>query len=193
MNVQVQIIREVEEQDLIKIFPQFPPVGKHEEWLRELQDSAKTNPRPAPGQVGERLIREAVMEAQNTDPKLLELQEQLRSYVNILRETPTAAFLDTKAGSDLPSRSPRRVVLQGRGEPPIVQGKAKSRLTYAQYDVVEALLKAGDSGLSKDELAVKGRHPDANRILKRLADSDPDWGTVIQMAGKPGGRYRIKS
>ena len=61
-----------------------------------------------------------------------------------------------------------------------------------QYDVVKALLAAGDGGLSKDSLANESNHGDAHRVLKRLADSDPDWALVIQMADKPGCRYRIR-
>jgi hypothetical protein len=65
-------------------------------------------------------------------------------------------------------------------------------LTTPQYDVVKALLDGGDAGLSKDELVSKSGHEDARGILKRLADSDPDWNEVIHFAGQPGGRYHIK-
>jgi len=54
------------------------------------------------------------------------------------------------------------------------------------------LLEAGKNGLSKDELADKSGHGDAHRILKRLADSDDDWRSVILLAGEPGGRYRLR-
>jgi hypothetical protein len=72
-----------------------------------------------------------------------------------------------------------------------VRGKSKDRLTNAQYDVVNTLLDAGKRGLSKDELAQKSRHQDALGVVRRLRRNDPDWASVIQMAGKPGGRYRI--
>jgi len=64
-------------------------------------------------------------------------------------------------------------------------------LTLPQYDVVKALLGAGVRGLSKDKLDRKSKHGDARKILKRLADSDPDWEEAISFPGKPGGRYRI--
>ena len=85
------------------------------------------------------------------------------------------------------------VVLQGRGKPVVVFGKQKGALTKAQYDVVEALLIAGENGLSKDSLEVEGKHSDARRVLKRLANGDPDWGRVILFPGKGGQglKYRI--
>jgi hypothetical protein len=86
----------------------------------------------------------------------------------------------------------RLVILGKRSDEPTVNGRRKHRLTKARYDVVEALLAAGDDGLSKDCLAIESKHGDANRVLKRLADSDPDWAQAIQMAGMPGGRYRIR-
>ena len=79
------------------------------------------------------------------------------------------------------------------GDEPIVRGKRKSRLTFARYNVVKALLVAGDDGLSKDSLAIESGCGDAVNILKRLAKSDPDWKAVIKLAGKPGGRYRIST
>jgi hypothetical protein len=98
--------------------------------------------------------------------------------------------------SDLHSSSARertqRVVLGGMEEGPIVLGKTKRKLTRPQYNVVKALLDAGDDGLTKDELVNKSRHGDARGILKRLADSDSDWKEVIRFAGRTGGRYRIK-
>jgi len=93
------------------------------------------------------------------------------------------------SGTDAP---PPLVVLGKRGDEPTVNGKRKKRLTTARYDVVNALLVAGDDGLSKDSLATESGHGDGHRILGRLAKSDSDWELVIQMAGEPGGRYRIR-
>ena len=67
----------------------------------------------------------------------------------------------------------------------------KRPLTRPQYDVVKALLEAGEPGLSKDELDRKSKRGDARKILRRLADSDPDWEAVIRLPGRPGVRYRI--
>jgi hypothetical protein len=84
-----------------------------------------------------------------------------------------------------------KVVLKGPGEPPVVLGAPRKELTQAQYDVVKALLAAGETGLTKDQLVEKSHHGDAVNILKRLAKSDPAWGNVIRLAGKVGRRYRI--
>jgi hypothetical protein len=98
-------------------------------------------------------------------------------------------------------RTPRRrrqaagppVILGKFGDEPIVNGKRKARLNKPRFDVIEVLIAAGDDGLSKDSLAKESRHGDAHRILSRLGASDSDWKAVIQMAGTPGGRYRIRS
>jgi hypothetical protein len=84
------------------------------------------------------------------------------------------------------------VTLGGRGECPIVRGKRKNPLTVAQYDVVKALLDAGETGLTKDTLDSKSKHSDARKVLRRLADSDADWNAVIQFGRRAGGRYRIR-
>jgi hypothetical protein len=104
---------------------------------------------------------------------------------------------DEEPGSDVPTTPPSagpenvRVVLQGPGKPPIVKEKKKRVLTDPQYNVVQALLEAGEGGLTKDQLEQKSGHSDARGILSRLAKSDPDWGVVIHFPGTTGGRYRI--
>jgi hypothetical protein len=90
-----------------------------------------------------------------------------------------------------PPKGPR-VVLRGREEAPIVLGMPKPKLTLPRYNVVKALLDAGEAGLTKDELVNKSRHQDARGILNRLANSDPDWKQVIHFAGQTCGGYRIK-
>jgi hypothetical protein len=84
-----------------------------------------------------------------------------------------------------------RVVLRGREEGPVVLGKPKQKLTTPQYNVIKALLDAGEVGLTKDKLVSKSRHEDARGILTRLAKKD-DWREVIHLAGQTGGGYRIK-
>jgi hypothetical protein len=106
---------------------------------------------------------------------------------------PLHAVLPVDASGGVTPESPARLVILGKpGDEPTVNGVRKTKLTTPQYDAVKALLAAGDDGLSKDSLANESNHGDANRILKRLADSDPDWASVIQMAGKAGCRYRIR-
>jgi hypothetical protein len=92
-----------------------------------------------------------------------------------------------------PGRRPwkSRVELRGRSRGPLVDGKEKGLLTEPQYNVVLALLEAGESGLSKDELIKKSGHPSAVRILKNLSRSGPDWRSVILLPGRRGLRYRL--
>ncbi len=86
-----------------------------------------------------------------------------------------------------------RVVLGAPGERPLVLGREKRLLTLAQFDVVKALLDAGERGLSKDELDRQSKHGDARKTMKRLADSDPDWKAVLHFPGRTGGGYRIRN
>jgi len=115
---------------------------------------------------------------------------------NRLTNTELISFLqlaiELKTGKppDEPDEPQSPVILVGQGEQVIVNGEPKDTLTEAQYNVVQALLEAGSNGLSKDQLVQKSGHGDAVRVLKRLA-SDSDWASVIGLAGKPGGRYRI--
>jgi hypothetical protein len=106
---------------------------------------------------------------------------------------PLHAVLPVDASGGVTPESPAPLVILGKpGDEPTVNGVRKTKLTTPRYNVVKALLAAGDGGLSKDSLANESGHGDAHRVLKRLADSDPDWALVIQMAGKTGCRYRIR-
>ena len=106
------------------------------------------------------------------------------------------------------AKSDALVTLRGPTEPPIVKGIEKPRLTVAQYDVLKALMDAGDEGLTGDELAIKSGHGGAINVLKNLAGvvvkskkrarpkskskPDPDWQSVIVLPGGPGKRYRLR-
>lgn len=83
------------------------------------------------------------------------------------------------------------VTLRGPCEPPLVRGKPMPRLNRAQYAVVEALVGAGEVGLSKDQLDERTNRTDARKILKRLHDSNPQWASVIKLPGKRLLGYRI--
>jgi hypothetical protein len=74
----------------------------------------------------------------------------------------------------------------------MVQGKRKPALTNAAYDVVRALICAGENGLTKDALDHESKHGDARKIMRRLADGDRDWKAVLVFPGKPGRGYRIR-
>lgn len=114
--------------------------------------------------------------------------EYVRAEHTLKQRVPYAASHGQRLG-----REPwQRVVLRGRTEGPIVLARKKRILTSAQYDVVDALLGAGDAGLTKDELVTRSKHEDARGILNRLAASDADWREVIYFAERTGGRYRIK-
>jgi len=86
-------------------------------------------------------------------------------------------------------RSPR-IKLRSCSESVDIDGKVYGVLTFPGYNVVQALMEAGNDGLTKDELVRKSGHDDAVNILKRLAKK-PGWNTVIKLAGVPGRRYRI--
>ena len=91
-----------------------------------------------------------------------------------------------------PVAQSKAVILYGPQDRPEVNGKRKEPLTRPQYDVVLALIRARDDGLTKDQLDEKSKHGDARKIMGRLADNDDDWKAVLLLAGITGGRYRIK-
>ncbi|QYK49190.1 MAG: hypothetical protein KF838_04890 [Phycisphaeraceae bacterium] len=105
--------------------------------------------------------------------------------------------LASNSSSDAAGNSPPppvqkgpRVVLGNRGEPCLVDGKEMPPLTDGRYAVIEALIKAGEDGLTKDAIeAVRGS---ARRMLEDLSELHPEWAAVIQMAGQTNGRYRIR-
>lgn len=72
-----------------------------------------------------------------------------------------------------------------------VNNQEKKKLTKPQIDVLQALYEAGEKGLSLKELKNGSKHSDARDILNRLIDNDTDWSSVIHMAGKAYGRYRL--
>lgn len=84
-----------------------------------------------------------------------------------------------------------RIILSGKGEPAIVDGKLKT-LRPPGFAVVKALVDAADEGLSKDQLFKRSGKGDAWGILRRLC-RDPDWKAVLIMPGEIGGRYRAKT
>jgi len=85
----------------------------------------------------------------------------------------------------------KSIILQGMGKPVVVLGKNKPPISDASYHAVSALLKAGEIGLSKDELDRECGASDSRKLLRKLCDSDPEWRTVILMPGARGKRYRV--
>jgi hypothetical protein len=113
----------------------------------------------------------------------------LGSWVSEEVATKEAGSTATLANDPATKNPP--IVLGNPGDNPVVRDQRKDPLTVPQYDVVKALLDAGEAGLTKDELDRKSKHGDARKILKRLADSHPDWEAVIHFPGTTGKRYRI--
>lgn len=84
------------------------------------------------------------------------------------------------------------VALAGEKKPVIVNGRNKGKLSSARYKVIESLINAGPSGLTKDNLEVVSGRGGARHILKFMANSDPDWAAVILLPGKKGQHYRLR-
>jgi len=94
--------------------------------------------------------------------------------VENLPKAPAADIPEIKPGA-----ASEEVQLFGLGERPMVKGKQKPPLSKAAYDVVCALIRAGESGLTKDKLDTESGHGDARKIMKRMADGDRDWKAVL--------------
>lgn len=126
--------------------------------------------------------------------KVSEIDEQPKlrighfQYPDLSRAESFFAGRIEGAGSRCGPATP--VVLRGKGKPCIVLGVEKPKLTAAQYDVIDAILRHVD-GLSKDSLVCQSGHKGAVDILRRLAKRDEDWGRVISLAETTGGGYRI--
>jgi hypothetical protein len=106
-------------------------------------------------------------------------------------EQPPPAEAVPKPQAGQPGAETPAVVLGGPREPPIVRGQEKPVLTPARYKVVRTLVDASPKSLSKDQLDDKSGHTDARKILKDLADSDPDWAAVIHFSGPSRQGYWI--
>jgi hypothetical protein len=106
-------------------------------------------------------------------------------------QTHSSNSYATSGKSSRPPHPPAQpVVLLGRrGDPCTVNGKQKPPLTDGQYEVVQALIEAGEQGLKKD--SIQRVRPSALRMLDDLR-ADPDWATVIVKPGQTNGRYRIR-
>lgn len=83
------------------------------------------------------------------------------------------------------------VTLQGQEKPVIVFGKKLEKLSKKQYDVVKALLDAGETGLTESKLQENSKCEDARKTLGRIRAKGPEWREAIDMAGEPGRGYRI--
>jgi hypothetical protein len=120
---------------------------------------------------------------------------EFKTLTNVELVTFIKLAIEQKTGH--PAGEPKKVfppvLLNGPGERVLVNGKPKDALTNAQYNVVQALIEAGANGLTKDQIVTKSGHSDAVKILGRVAEIDADWKAVVGMAGKSGGRYRIKN
>jgi hypothetical protein len=144
---------------------------------------------------------------------VLEVKRQIRelrsaAIARLLSDAPAATTLEIPQGSESHSRtalpdvelgnvSEREapswkpaIVFSGDAREPRVNGKSKKRMTPEQFKVVQALLSAGEDGLSKGELEKKSGIGDPLGVLRRLR-KDPDYGNAIDMAGTRGRGYRV--
>ena len=116
------------------------------------------------------------------------LNAQLRSQ----EQATGAAADDSSKLDDDPKQLVPRVVLKGQAERPEVDGKAVEVLTVARYNVVDALLKAGSDGLTKDRLVKSSGHGSAVNVLKGLAKLSKAWKAVVKLPGSTGKRYALR-
>jgi hypothetical protein len=104
-------------------------------------------------------------------------------------ETPAAGANGSGSTSTLAIHKP--VVLGNEGTPVIVLGQTLPKLSSATYDVVKALVDAGDAGLSLSDLSKNSGHDGPHVFLKRLTERFAEWAQVIKFPGKPWGKYCI--
>jgi hypothetical protein len=83
------------------------------------------------------------------------------------------------------------VELRGKDRNPLVVGQLVDKLSDAEYDVIDALVRAGEIGLSLRELETWSQRKDPTKALRRLKYSSPLWSCVIRFAARPRGRYRL--
>jgi hypothetical protein len=87
---------------------------------------------------------------------------------------------------------PKPVVLHGQGKRPEVLGVEVDPLNASDYRIIQALLDAGDEGLSKDKIDAKANVTNGPTNLRRLRmQAERTWGLVIKMAGEKGKKYRV--
>lgn len=157
--------------------------------LEKLLTQAEQSPAPA------RPLLTGVLSQQD---EFKDCPEEFDAYVvhRLLTKLDSTLQLGLGALADQVAVQPPATVvpllLRGRHLGPIVMGKTKGRLTKPQYDVIEALVKAGDTGLSKDGLDWESQHTEARKILRRLAAKDADWAAIIIFPDKPHQHYRLR-
>ncbi len=127
---------------------------------------------------------------------IADLRDLLSFFRQALRPTVQGTCTAAHGHEDPPAESRLEdqpsVMLRRRDQGPIVRGKEKPVLTDREFNVIAALIAAGQRGLNKDKLDEKSGHSEARKVLRELRNSDPDWASVIHMPGKPGrGGYRI--
>ena len=114
------------------------------------------------------------------------LRQALRELLQCDGSLPT-----TEGGQCEPRDPICSVVLRGKAVGPLVLDREVSPVTSTQYDVLQALVNAGEDGLSLRELIRCSGHGSARNVLKNLADSSSKWQQVVLLAGAPGRRYRL--
>jgi hypothetical protein len=133
-----------------------------------------------------------IWEQGGAKPSRAEFEVAVQAAEQSLNVLESCIRRDYQTDEPLPPIAPSLIQLGKQTDEPIVRGKRKKPLTFPQYNVITALLEAGEGGLGKESLEDLSGHTDAVHVLKRLKNSDPDWGYVILLAGKPYGRYRLR-
>jgi len=113
--------------------------------------------------------------------------DDLASLRDALDQLPPAVQLNT-AGIP-PVAQSRSVILYGFKNKPVVNGQEKPVLTTARYKLVQALIEAGEEGLTKSTL--EAISTDYWNALDSLKKSDDDWDQAIHFPGAGGRGYWI--
>jgi integrase len=79
------------------------------------------------------------------------------------------------------------------GEPVHVGKRRLPQVTQAQRAVIDALLDAGNAGLSMGVLKDKSGQGGAREILATLRQKHPVWKEVLPLPGRSWGHYRIEA
>lgn len=90
-----------------------------------------------------------------------------------------------------PAPAEHTIQVGAAGEPTTIDGQSVKPLTAPQRAIIEALLNAGEDGLSEGEIRDLTSRGGARNTLVRLKKSDPLWDAIVVLPGIPHGRYRI--
>lgn len=137
-------------------------------------------------------LRETPAELQDV---LADIRNQVANHEMLLQQLVGAVAARHLPTTSLTSQSPAHPAFEFSdiNQPPVINGKAKPKLTVTQHDILMELLKVWPAGLSMEDLDKNSEHPEARKTLEKLA-RDADWRRVIIFPGKKNqGGYRLRS